>query len=84
MAYGRPVVALDVGGVGEWLKNGTNGLFATLNDSKDLAAKIDILLGDKNKSKELGLRGRQMVEEKFTLEKHLEVLTKTYEQILNK
>lgn len=79
MAYGRPVVGFDVGGVSQWLKNGHNGLVARYNDSQDLAEKIKVLLKDSDYAERLGQNGRRMVEEKYTLEKHLEVLDKIYE-----
>lgn len=83
MAYGRPVIAFNVGGVEEWLKDGINGLFACYNNPQDLGRQIDLLLNDKEKMKAFGGNGRKMVEERFTLRKHLEKLMGVYQEILN-
>lgn len=46
MSVGRPVVAADVGGVSEWLKDGVNGLLVPPSSAKELAAAVVRLLGD--------------------------------------
>lgn len=44
---GLPVIATDVGGVSQWLKDDVNGLLVTPNDIKDLQRKITQLIEDK-------------------------------------
>lgn len=44
---GVPVIASDVGGVSQWLKDDINGLLAQANDIKDLQDKINLLISDK-------------------------------------
>lgn len=44
---GVPVIATDVGGVSQWLKDDVNGLLVKPNDIKDLQEKITMLIEDK-------------------------------------
>jgi len=52
MSYGRPVIAFDVGGIGEYVINNENGFLVDVFDVDGLAEKIKILLTDKNRLKE--------------------------------
>ncbi len=47
MAAGIPVIATNVGGISDFLKDKTNGLFAKVDDPQDLSEKIKMLIGDK-------------------------------------
>ncbi|MCK4271453.1 glycosyltransferase, partial [bacterium] len=53
MAMGKPIIATNVGGIREILKNGETGLLVPPKDPKALAEKIIYLLKDKDKAKEL-------------------------------
>lgn len=44
---GLPVIATDVGGISQWLKDDVNGLLVKPNDIKDLEEKINTLISDK-------------------------------------
>jgi glycosyltransferase involved in cell wall biosynthesis len=75
MANGKPVVAFDVGGIGEWLKDGRNGFLVPRGDAMALAGKISLLCGDRQLRLRFGQEGRRMHEERFTKETHLKRLT---------
>lgn len=47
-AYGIPVVASDIGGMAEMVKNGVNGLTFKVGDSSDLAKKIKMITENKS------------------------------------
>jgi len=57
MRYGLPVVAFDAGGISEWLKDGQNGLLVPWMDTDAFAARLHLLLTNKNLARELGRRG---------------------------
>lgn len=79
MAFGKPVVAYNVGGVSDWLKDGVNGFLVPRADYKKLAEKIDFLLNNPDITSELGMKGRDMVRADFSAEKHVEKLLRTFE-----
>lgn len=56
-------------------------LFANPNDPKDIADKILYLLDNSDKAKQLGDRGRQLIEEKYTWENESKKLLKVYEEL---
>lgn len=80
MAAGLPIIGMAVGGIPDFLhplflpltkgeikrgSDGPNGLFAKVEDPKDLAAKIQMLLENPELGARLGENGRRLVEEKF-------------------
>ncbi|NUM25106.1 MAG: glycosyltransferase family 4 protein [Candidatus Buchananbacteria bacterium] len=65
MAAGLPVIGTNVGGIPDFLKDGENGFFCEVNNPRDLANKIQLLLGDENLSSYVAENGRAMVFEKY-------------------
>jgi glycosyltransferase involved in cell wall biosynthesis len=61
MQYGLPVVAFDAGGIREWLLDGENGFLVPWKDTKRFAARMELLLQDKELARRLGRRGRELV-----------------------
>jgi glycosyltransferase involved in cell wall biosynthesis len=66
MAMRKPVVALDNGGAREIIQHGKSGLLSLPGDHATLAAHILTLLKDPQLRQQMGLHGRQQVEEQFT------------------
>lgn len=64
-ACGRPVIAGDSGGTSETMIPGTTGLIVDCRDPKILADAICSVLGDMNKSQEMGKRAREWVQNTF-------------------
>ena len=77
-ACGRPIVASATGGVGDWLKDGVNGLLVEPGDAKALAAALNELLADPARRRELGAAARETVAERFTPERHVAALREAY------
>src|SRR3989344_2476279 len=65
LAAGVPIIGTPVGGILDIIKDGETGLFARVDDPKDLAEKIKILLENKKLTAQIVENGRKMVEERF-------------------
>lgn len=65
-ASGKPVVAFDVGGVNEALRNRETGLLVKRGSSIELAETLLKLLGDTALREQMGINGRRFVTENFT------------------
>lgn len=80
MSFGKPVVAFDVGGVKDWLKDTETGFLVKRKDERELSKKINLLIKDKKLSKKMGEKGRNLVESKFSMARHLDRLEEIYLQ----
>lgn len=65
MACERPVVATRVGGIPELLRGDGRGLLVTPGDVEALGAALGHTLGDPKLARDMGLRGRRWVHERF-------------------
>lgn len=79
MTCSKPVVAFDVGGISEWLRDGTNGYLVPVKSVAVLAQRIDSLLRDKRKAAGMGAEGLRMVKTFFSKESHFEHLFSAFE-----
>ncbi|MDE0266710.1 MAG: glycosyltransferase family 4 protein [Thaumarchaeota archaeon] len=61
----RPVLATNVGGISEIMRDGTTGILVERQSPELIAAGIDELLNDEKRSGEMGRNGRRFVEENF-------------------
>lgn len=66
MSRGTPVVAFDVGGVSEWLKDGENGLLVPERDTAAMAHALDRLIGNPEERKAMGNRARSCVAQNYS------------------
>jgi glycosyltransferase involved in cell wall biosynthesis len=78
MAYGKPVVAYDVGANSEAILNGQNGLLATWGNIEQLTSHVRTLLLDERLAIEMGRNARKRAEEMFTMER----MTSNYMNLL--
>jgi glycosyltransferase involved in cell wall biosynthesis len=78
----RPVVATRVGGVPRYVTEGKNGLLADGGDASGFAGAILELLGDPERSREMGLAGRQRILERHSWRKSAEKLVALYDRLL--
>jgi glycosyltransferase involved in cell wall biosynthesis len=62
MAYGRPIVSTNVGGIPEIIKDGENGLLCRPKDPECLAQKIRILIDKPELRQKLGSAARKTYE----------------------
>lgn len=76
MSAGLPVIASDVGGISEAVSAETGILVK--NDAVQIKEAIVKLAGDKELRNRLGKRGREIVAQKFSLEKMLNKIEEIY------
>ncbi|MEO1367304.1 MAG: glycosyltransferase, partial [Acidobacteriota bacterium] len=74
MARAKPVVAFDVGGVGDWLDDGRTGLLVPEQDLGQMAGALDRLLSDAALRRRLGRTARSRYRERFLFEPYLDQL----------
>ena len=80
LSQGIPVVASDISGVGEVIKDGETGFLVPPGDVYGLAGKIKVLLEDEILRKELGDKGQSLVTSRFSIDKNCEAVLKVYEE----
>lgn len=81
MAYGKPVVATDVGGVPELVAHGRTGLLVPPRDATGLAEALLALAGNAPRRREMGLAGREaFLEGGYGIEAFTETYLEVYRQ----
>lgn len=81
MAMEVPVVATKVGGIPEIVVDGVTGWLVPSRDANELAGRIVQLLRDASMRAEFGRRGRKIVEERFSLERHVKGVEGMYNRL---
>ncbi|MDD4862116.1 MAG: glycosyltransferase family 4 protein, partial [Smithellaceae bacterium] len=71
MALAKPVVASQVGGIPDLVKDGVTGFLFEAGNVKKLAEKLRILLSNKEMAVEMGKRGRELVQGQFSNENYI-------------
>jgi len=72
MAAQKPVVSFDISSSAEIIENGISGFLVPGGDIEHLAEKLELLMKDADLRKKMGSKGRERVEEVFTLERTLD------------
>jgi len=65
----KPVIATNVGGIPELMKDGETGFLIEKGNSVDLFEKLSLLVNNLEKSKEMGKKGRDFIKDNFNLDK---------------
>lgn len=78
MASSKPVVATDVGGNPEAVVNGETGIIIPPRSSKLLADAIIQLLADPQLRQSMGIKGRQRVQQLFSIDRFINEMQKFY------
>lgn len=69
MAAGLPLVATDVGGNPELVREGENGFLVPVQDPEALAQAIGRILADENLARRFGRASKQRAQEEFSMER---------------
>jgi glycosyltransferase involved in cell wall biosynthesis len=78
MAHAKPVVATRVGGIPELIVDGESGFLVDRGDTAAMSERILTLLADRDLRVRLGQTGREIVSEKFDLQKNVAQLISSY------
>ncbi|HZS36400.1 MAG TPA: glycosyltransferase [Polyangia bacterium] len=81
MCAARPVVATRVGGCPELLIDGENGFLVEPRRPDELARAIERVLGDPDRGRALGRRGRARVERDYSLDRMTETMDNIYSSL---
>jgi glycosyltransferase involved in cell wall biosynthesis len=82
-AAGLPIVATDVPGCREVVRDGENGFLVPLRDARALAAALRRLLEDRALRERLGATSRERAEREFTLDAVCEAHVQLYRALLD-
>jgi glycosyltransferase involved in cell wall biosynthesis len=82
MACGKPVVARDIGSCRELITDGETGFLVPGRDAKQFADYTFGLFTDPAQAKRMGLAGRRLVEEKFSVGRMTEATQSLYRSLL--
>lgn len=80
---GRPVIGFNVGGLGEVVQEGRTGFLVPAESVGALQEKIELLLKDKTKRREMGETAYAHAKQKFSLDKMIENYKELYAHIAN-
>lgn len=83
-ACGRPLIAADVPGCREVVRNRENGLRVPVGCSESLANAVLSLLGDRSGAQAMGRRSREIAEREFGFEGVVGQTMKLYEELLQR
>jgi glycosyltransferase involved in cell wall biosynthesis len=76
----KPVVATNVGGIPELMKDNETGFLVEKGNYKEWIKKLSILIEDKQKRENIGNKGRKFVEENFNWNKIAKEFLKNIEK----
>ena len=84
MALARPVIAMDVGGNAELVRDGETGYLLPPGDGGALARAMVELAADPARADELGAAGRRLQRERFTGERMVEGYRAAFERAIER
>jgi glycosyltransferase involved in cell wall biosynthesis len=84
MGLAKPVVATEVGGNPELVKDGETGFLCPGGDAETMADRILSLLRDDGLRRDMGRRGREFFRANLTLEKMVNDTQRVYEELARK
>ncbi len=82
LAHGMPLLASDLGGLSEIVREGTAGFLFPRGDHRKLAELAVRLLGDRELSRKLGAKSLEVFREDYSPDAHFARLTAVYEALV--
>ena len=82
MKYELPIVATNVGGISDMIKNGENGLICEVNNPNEFANCIQTLLDDANSRRIKGAKGKALFDRFYTSDVFERNLCEIFENVI--
>ena len=79
----KPVIASDIGGNKELVENGVNGYLVPPKDSDSLAEKLEILIGNREQGRMMGLEGNKKFKKNFDADLMIKKIERLYDSLLD-
>jgi L-malate glycosyltransferase len=79
---GIPIIASDVGGIPEVMREGQTGFLVKPGNSDIIAEKLSVLIRDKKLREKMGVEGRRFVEKNYNWNDNIEQMYNLYNNIL--
>src|SRR5688572_21498455 len=80
MAAGLPVISTPLGGIPEMVEHDINGELVPERDPAAICAAMERLISDPERARRLGDRGRQIAQEKFSIETSARALIELFQE----
>jgi len=81
MACGRPVIASNVGGIDEIIKNGVNGIVVNPGQPSEIEQGLRFLLENKKESEIIGANATRYISQSHGIDQVVTTLEKLYEEL---
>jgi glycosyltransferase involved in cell wall biosynthesis len=81
MFCAKPVIAFNVGGISDWLKNEINGFLIERNRMKNFTEKIVYLFSHKDRARQMGLEGEKIYHAGFSKDQHVGRLLEIFKNL---
>jgi len=82
MAMAKPIVATNIDGISEIIRDGETGLLVPPGDPEALAEAITSLLKDRDKAMTMGRAGRRLIGREFSVEEMVRRTQEVYESMV--
>ncbi len=82
MMSGRPVIAINAGGMPEMIDDGVTGLLAPLNDPQAMAQAILFYYRDRARARQIAKAGQQKAKAQFTAQRNIDEFQALYQTLL--
>ncbi len=82
LAAGRPVVATDVGGVRDVVRDGVDGFLVDVGDADAMSSRLAEIAGDPELAARLGASGRARVIERYAVTRLVDDVDRLYRALL--
>jgi len=83
-SYGKPIIASNMGGLNDLVKNNYNGILYKSGNKEQLSTSIKELFYDNNKIKEMGMNARTMLENTHNPERYYSDTINVFNKLIEK